>query len=218
VVRLDAADRHERVAALRERVGDEVLELADLVAAERDAGVAVLALGPDLDRAAQRALRRGSGWIGDGPNSSGTRGKSSRDATLQLLTIAFSDGSGVEPAGAECIAIAFVDEQEGAALQGIVDAANGGSALGPLGRDLDRYAEQCGVDLDEAVAAATAGQAYGDDPVLDGLWDACASGDGEACDDLYFDSASGSEYERFGLTCGDRFAAAEAPDLCADAI
>ena len=54
VVRLDAADRHQRVAALGERVGDEVLELAHLVAAERDARVAVLALGPDLDLAAER--------------------------------------------------------------------------------------------------------------------------------------------------------------------
>ena len=46
VVGLDAADRHERVAALGEGVGEEVLELADLVAAEREAAVAVLALGP----------------------------------------------------------------------------------------------------------------------------------------------------------------------------
>ena len=54
VVRLDAADRHERVAALGESVGGEVLELAHLVAAERDAAVAVFALGPDLDLATQR--------------------------------------------------------------------------------------------------------------------------------------------------------------------
>ena len=66
VVGLHAADRDERVAALGERLGDEVLELAHLVAAERDAGVAVLPLGPDLDPAAelgaqprQRVHRRG---------------------------------------------------------------------------------------------------------------------------------------------------------------
>ena len=53
VVRLDAADRDERVAALRERVGGEVLELAHLVAAVGEPGVAVLALGPDLDPAAE---------------------------------------------------------------------------------------------------------------------------------------------------------------------
>src|SRR6185437_8450857 len=41
VVRLDAADRDERVAPLGQGVGDEVLELSRLVATEREAGVAV---------------------------------------------------------------------------------------------------------------------------------------------------------------------------------
>jgi len=53
VVRLDPADRDERVAARGQCVRDEVLELANLVAAEGDAGVAVLALGPDLDPSTQ---------------------------------------------------------------------------------------------------------------------------------------------------------------------
>src|SRR3712207_7541536 len=60
VVGLHAADRHQRVRALRDRVGDEVLELARLVAAVREPGVAVLALGPQL-RAAEfrgQALER----------------------------------------------------------------------------------------------------------------------------------------------------------------
>ncbi|KAJ3472248.1 hypothetical protein NLI96_g13385 [Meripilus lineatus] len=61
LVRLHAADRHERVGALRERVGDEVFELARLVAAERKAAVAVLALRIQLDLAAEvraQALER----------------------------------------------------------------------------------------------------------------------------------------------------------------
>jgi len=53
LVRLDAADRHERVAALRERLGYQVFELARLVAAEREAAVAVLAFGVKLDLAAE---------------------------------------------------------------------------------------------------------------------------------------------------------------------
>ena len=60
VVRLDAADRDERVAALRERVGHQVLELARLVAAVGEAAVAVVALRPHA-RAAQmrrQALER----------------------------------------------------------------------------------------------------------------------------------------------------------------
>lgn len=45
---------------------------------------------------------------------------------------------------------------------------------------------------------------YGDDPDLDGLWDACAAGSGKACDDLYYAAPLDSEYEEFGYTCGDR--------------
>jgi hypothetical protein len=53
VVRLHTADRDERVAPLREGVRSEVLELAHLVAAVRKTRVAVLALRPDVDVAAE---------------------------------------------------------------------------------------------------------------------------------------------------------------------
>lgn len=43
---------------------------------------------------------------------------------------------------------------------------------------------------------------YGDDPVLDELWDYCSIGDWEACDALYLESPIGSEYEYHGATCG----------------
>lgn len=45
---------------------------------------------------------------------------------------------------------------------------------------------------------------YGDDAELDALWDDCAAGNGEACDNLFLDSPSGSRYEEFGDSCGDR--------------
>ena len=45
---------------------------------------------------------------------------------------------------------------------------------------------------------------YGDDPELDVLWDACEAGDDVACDDLYWESPLGSEYESFGLSCAGR--------------
>lgn len=48
-------------------------------------------------------------------------------------------------------------------------------------------------------------QIYGDDSVLDRLWDACANGVGEACDNLWAEAPIGSAYERFGVTCGERF-------------
>lgn len=50
---------------------------------------------------------------------------------------------------------------------------------------------------------------YGDDPALDRLWDACAAGDGDACDDLYRQSPVFSDYEEFGDTCGGRFGPGE---------
>jgi hypothetical protein len=45
---------------------------------------------------------------------------------------------------------------------------------------------------------------YGDDPELDALWDGCAGGDMAACDELYRQSPSDSEYEEFADTCGGR--------------
>jgi hypothetical protein len=53
-------------------------------------------------------------------------------------------------------------------------------------------------------ATPAAPNVYGDDAALDGLWDACADGDFNACDELYYDSPSGSAYSTFGSTCGDR--------------
>jgi hypothetical protein len=59
---------------------------------------------------------------------------------------------------------------------------------------------------------------YGDDAHLDSLWDACAGGSGAACDDLFFESPIGSQYEDFGNTCGNRFSQSDAPFSCEDAI
>ena len=45
---------------------------------------------------------------------------------------------------------------------------------------------------------------YGDSAVLDGLWDACDGAEWESCDNLFRQSESGTEYQRFGDTCGNR--------------
>lgn len=52
----------------------------------------------------------------------------------------------------------------------------------------------------------------GDDPALDRLWQACASGDGDACDRLYYDAPFDTRYEQFGNTCGDRDVLVPCPD------
>ena len=46
--------------------------------------------------------------------------------------------------------------------------------------------------------------AYGDDPELDAMWDGCAAGDMDACDDLFWSSGVGTQYEAFATTCGER--------------
>ena len=71
MVRLHAADRDQRVGVGGDRVGDDVFELAQLVAAEGQPRIAVLALGVELDLAAEMALRRSSFSIGVGPKVSG---------------------------------------------------------------------------------------------------------------------------------------------------
>jgi hypothetical protein len=44
----------------------------------------------------------------------------------------------------------------------------------------------------------------GDDPTLDALYDQCAAGSGQACDDLFGLAPVGSAYESFAITCGGR--------------
>jgi hypothetical protein len=57
------------------------------------------------------------------------------------------------------------------------------------------------------------------DPALDAAHAGCSRGDFSACDTLYRDSPTGSEYERFGATCGDRFNdLGRAPASCAEAF
>ncbi|MEZ5378094.1 MAG: hypothetical protein R2733_16425 [Acidimicrobiales bacterium] len=45
---------------------------------------------------------------------------------------------------------------------------------------------------------------FGDNPLFDRLWERCEAGDGASCDRLWEKAPVGSDYERFGVTCGDR--------------
>ena len=53
VIRLHATDRHQGVGVRRDRIGNDVFQLANLVAAEREPGVAILAFRIDFDASAQ---------------------------------------------------------------------------------------------------------------------------------------------------------------------
>src|SRR5207237_9741615 len=57
VVRLHAADRDQRVGVGGDRIGDDVFELAQLVAAEGEPRIAVLAFGVELDVAGNMRAR-----------------------------------------------------------------------------------------------------------------------------------------------------------------
>lgn len=86
----------------------------------------------------------------------------------------------------------------------------------PLDSQYEAFGDTCGGrnepgdwcavinDTDGPPALDREGHRYGDDPELDALWDGCAEGYLEACDDLYRYSPIGSEYEAFGDTCGER--------------
>lgn len=84
----------------------------------------------------------------------------------------------------------------------------------PVGSDYEAFGDTCGnrtegnqlcvVELGDGGSTDTTPNAYGDDADLDALWDACEAEDWQACDDLYMESAIGSEYETYGHTCGNR--------------
>lgn len=57
---------------------------------------------------------------------------------------------------------------------------------------------------DEELAMTDVPVAFGDDAQLDGLWTECEVGVGSACDRLFEQSPVGSEYEDFGVSCGNR--------------
>ena len=59
-------------------------------------------------------------------------------------------------------------------------------------------------DDDEDIPPGQEPGDLGDDDALDALTDECFEGEMESCDDLYFDSPLGSDYERYGSTCGGR--------------
>ena len=57
---------------------------------------------------------------------------------------------------------------------------------------------------DRSLAFVEGPNTLGDDPELDRLWRACQDGLGQACDQLFEQSPVGSDYEQFGVSCGNR--------------
>lgn len=82
-----------------------------------------------------------------------------------------------------------------------------------VGTPYEDFAKTCGGITDSAAGlceiefgdpgTTTTPSAYGDDATLDALWDGCSGGSMVDCDDLYWLSGVGTEYENYGATCGN---------------
>lgn len=138
---------------------------------------------------------------------------------IDFLGATISSGfAGVEKSDAACLAAALVEDKGASGALGVfveaVEDPEDTSLILSLGASIVTAAESCGVPSEDLFETGTTADRYGDDPELDSLWDACGGGSGVACDNLFFTSPSGSEYEEFGATCGDRFSLSTAPLLC----
>jgi hypothetical protein len=122
-------------------------------------------------------------------------------------------------------------------LDALWDACEGGNGTAcdqlfwdsPIDSEYETFGNTCGGLFDEDEVPLSCeeeiggekveeetieGSSYGDDPVLDALWDKCDGGDMVACDELFWTSPVDSEYETFGNTCGGRFSEDEVPFSC----
>lgn len=80
-----------------------------------------------------------------------------------------------------------------------------------IGTDYEEFGNTCGNTTENSyglceydISLGTSGGAYGDDPEMDALWDSCEAGDMADCDELWWNSSIGSEYEMFAESCGGR--------------
>jgi hypothetical protein len=142
-------------------------------------------------------LTSGDGGSGDGDfaDLSPTDPPPGDDAELDALWIGCSDGS-----ASACDQLFFTS---------------------PVGSDYERFGLSCGArentscsdllgddsggsDLNDFADLSPTDPPPGNDAELDALWIGCSDGSASACDQLFFTSPVGSDYERFGLSCGAR--------------
>jgi hypothetical protein len=176
--------------ALLSGCGDDGLDVSDTEAA------ALAALTEDdLSTDEQRCLLGGLIETGIDPVEvvDGTLA-ADQDATMLAVTVECIDDLTRIPA--------FVDSFiAGAAEEGVTltpDQAR--CAIGSLGEDGDAAAAiaDC-ITIDDGDAVT-----YGDDAVLDLLWDGCTAGNNQICDELFQVAAPGSGYAEHGRTCAGR--------------
>ena len=142
-----------------------------------------------------------------------------RDAALAQVELAFAEQAGLEelPESLEDYVVCLLDsvvEELDVSWTEIESALEETGDLSSLGSDTDDMPQGVLTCLSELTIGdlellggseglfEPSADSYGDDPVLDALWDACEGGDAVACDDLYMQSPFGSEYETFALDNG----------------
>ena len=83
--------------------------------------------------------------------------------------------------------------------------------ISPIDSEYEAFGNTCGMTVvpapqtcvgDDGLMPDPDNGNYGDDPALDALYDACTGGDMVACDELYWGSPIGSEYEALAASCG----------------
>ncbi|MFC7405280.1 hypothetical protein [Georgenia alba] len=79
-------------------------------------------------------------------------------------------------------------------------------------RVTDRTAASCAVELGQETSNEL--YTYGDDAVLDTLWDDCEAGDPMACDRLFQAAPEDSAYQSYGYYCGGRAPVGGKVDVC----
>jgi hypothetical protein len=131
------------------------------------------------------------------------------EAVRRFLATSIELGIGVDQEDGVCMAEALLESGGMEVVGLLLDLSastldNGTADAAALDLAFLRAQDECGVSL-----ARAPGFGYGDNPVLDAMQDRCEAGDGAGCDELYFASTVGTDYEAFGATCGGRFE----PDL-----
>ena len=157
------------------------------------------------------------------------RGSCRRSARIRYCVEAFGDGGGGDAGVGAFGSDAFLDDLYLACEAGDFVACDDLYFEAAVGSAYQFFGDTCG-GLQAAEtgrscedvfggggAGAGAFGTFGSDAFLDDLYLACDAGDLVACDDLFFEAPSGSEYETYGDTCGGR-QAARTGALCANLV
>jgi hypothetical protein len=215
----DKNDAEDALAESQSELADAKSELADSEAALAKSEAALATAESDLSDT--EAARSDAEAARDEAEAAQAEAEAARDeqeqradeyetASVAFLAASMGEGLGLDDSDAECLGQGLIDSLGADALTSLAtaaDAPNLDAEIAAFGVEMLRIAEECGIDpdaLDDEPPTSDA-FAYGDDPALDALYDDCAGGDAVACDDLYVNSPTGSEYEQFAGTCGGRF-------------